>query len=173
MGCKLFQRAACDSAVELLGALAILRGWEVSSPSLHSPDKYCQYQKGRTQHFSRQPKRLGRLLATARLGPRRRRASQGIRANDRRAIDIKNRRLGQLSRRAARESLRYAVIRIDAAHVVWRLDAVISWNRRLSLFDTALRREIDCEAAEPVPAFVMFAGHRCEPGSPVRFRCAR
>ena len=40
-------------------------------------------------------------------------------------------------------------------------------------FNPALRREINREAAEPVAAFVMFAGHRCEPGAPMRFCCAR
>src|SRR5262245_32752285 len=52
------------------------------------PHKYCKYEKGRAQHFSRQPKRLGRLLAATRLGPRGRSASQGIRTStDGRALN--------------------------------------------------------------------------------------
>src|SRR5262245_49317881 len=52
------------------------------------PHKYCKYEKGRAQHFSRQPKRLGRILAATRLGPRGRSASQGIRTNaDGRAVN--------------------------------------------------------------------------------------
>src|SRR5262245_63916589 len=70
------------------------------------PHKYCKYEKGRAQHFSRQPERLGRLLAATRLGPRGRSASQGIRTNahggavkEARISRIKERRLGQPSRR--------------------------------------------------------------------------
>ena len=36
------------------------------------------------------------------------------------------------------------------------------------LLDTALRCEINREAAEPMPAFVMRAGDRCESGAPMR-----
>src|SRR5215467_7707982 len=74
--------------MELLGSLAILRGWEVSSSALRLPHKHCQYSEGRAQHFSGQPKRLGGVLAAACVGPRGRSASSGIRTNaDGRAVN--------------------------------------------------------------------------------------
>jgi len=46
-------------------------------------------------------------------------------------------------------------------------------NGRSSFLNAALGREINREAAEPVAAFVMLASNRCEPGTLMRFCCAR
>jgi hypothetical protein len=42
-----------------------------------------------------------------------------------------------------------------------------------SFSNAALRREINCEATEPVASLVMLAGHRCEASAAMRFCCAR